>query len=879
VTAMTAPRRLVGAALVALSLGTGAQARAQPPAEGRSLLRDLDHPTTVIAGEADGASTVMNPAALGALRGLNGVFEAVFYDPASRLRGSGVGAFLGAPVGLRALGRRGPPLLTLGGGYQWLMRGAPSWSAGGGAPAALDQPFHKVTLALGLPLERWAPGLSVGLAVHRLWSLHNWGAEGLSQVDVAALWRADRAVGLGLVVRGLNTPRSLSPAGARVFQPLELDPEVALRPIRGRKTLELGLGGRIAAVTSDRGALRPLLWQPRARIRAARRGLGVFAEAEMLRAVSAEARAMGPWRLRWSAGLTLDFGHFGASSGVVGGAGADGGALRLRFSEERYAGALQRPAPRVVTRLALAELRGERGLVRLMEAIEGLPADAAVLVETAGLGLGWAQLEEAREALARLQAGGGAVAVYLSGGGLGAYYLASGADLVIAHPQRRLSIVGVRAEVFYFQELLERLGARGEFLRIAEFKGRPEQVERAAPSAAVAAQQALLLGDLREAVVGAISAGRRARFEAVLGWIDAAPLAPEEARRLGAVDALAFPDELEAALAGRWGRQVRLVTPKTRPAHEGSLGRGPALAVLHVEGVLREGESFEVPLVGQKIAGSKTLCAAISRLREDRRVKAVVVRISSVGGSVAAAAAITRELQRTAAVKPVVVSMGEVAASGGYFIATAGSVIFADALTKTGSIGVFRAKFDLSGLLARLGIGVDARGFGQNAGIGAWTRGYTPEERAAALAGIEASYALFVEAVGAARGMSAVEVDAVARGRVWGGARALRLGLVDRDGGLFEAMAYARAAAGLTADAGVIHAPERPGLVGSLRALGGLRPALASGEASGEAGALASMLALSSGAMQQALAALPASLWMGDDEELALASESITLSQ
>ena len=864
--------RGLAALAVGVALGSGPSGQAGAAPEGRSLLRDLDHPTTVIAGEADGAATVMNPAGLGRLRGVNGVVEAVFGDRGSGRRGAGAGAFLGVPVTLRALGRRGDALFSLGAGYQWL--------AGGGAFVSdvlrvrgVDEPFQKATVALAVPLVRWVAGLGVGLSYSHLWSLRNPVADGLDQLDVGISYAPHAAVAMGLVIRGLNLAGSgpVGEAGARVFQPLEVDPEVALRPIRGRSVLEIGIGGRIAAVVADVPELRPLVWQPRVRLRAQRRGLGVFAEVEAIRALTGAAvRPMTALQPRWMAGLSLDFGRFGAASGVGGGAGVDGGALRLRFSAERYAG-VPLP-PRDVTRIALASYRGDRGLVRLLELLDEVPATATILVETAGLRPGWARLEEIREALGRHRARGGTVIAYMQGGGLGAYYVASAADRVIAHPLSRLAIVGVRAEVFYFQAILERLGARGEFLRIAEYKGRPEQVERSGASPPVAAQRDLLFADLREHVVAAIGVGRGMSAGTVMAAIDAAPLAPGEAQRRGLVDALAHPDEIEAEIGRQVGRKVVLREPGRWARHLAAFREGPQVAVLHVEGVLADGESFSVPLVGQKIAGSRTLCAAIESLREDRRVRAVVVRVDSIGGSVAAAAAIARELELTAAVKPVVFSFGDVAASGGYFIATASTVIFTDALTSTGSIGVFRPKVDLSGVLAKFGIGVDAAGFGAAAGIGSWYHPYTEVERAAALAGIEASYADFVGRVGRARGLDPAAVDAVARGRVWSGARALGLDLADHDGGLHEAIVHARALAGLREDRSeVVHVPVEPGIVKSLRGLSRVKVPLLVGVGASDADA-----EVLDGPLGALLRHLPLNLWLvGGDEALAMSAEAI----
>ncbi|MEZ4385859.1 MAG: S49 family peptidase, partial [Nannocystaceae bacterium] len=486
--------------------------------------------------------------------------------------------------------------------------------------------------------------------------------------------------------------------------------------------------------------------------------------------------------------------------------------------------------------------------------------------------------EELREALVRLRARGGEVLVYLEGASLGSYYVASAADRIVAHPQRRLGIVGVHAEVYYFGELLQKLGARGEFLRIAEYKARPETYERRSASAPVIAQRELFYTDLYSTVVATIAGGRGVRQEVVRGWVDAAPLGPDEARARGLVDALAYADELDDAIEDWLERPVKLRAPSERPAHAHALGRGPEIAVIHVDGILRGGQSFKVPLVGQRIAGAQTLTKAIAAVRKDAHVRAVVVRIDSIGGSVAAAAAIARELELTAAKKPVIVSFGNVAASGGYYVATAGSVIFTDALTSTGSIGVFRPKVDLSGFLAKLGVGVDRVQRGAAAGIGAWTKPYSEAERAAALAGIEASYQIFVDRVAAARGLDPAAVDAVARGRIWRGVRALDRGLADRDGGLYDALVHARALVGRAgARAEIVHLPALTGLKGQLSGLGAfgaVSAANSEGDDDGDADLLGGVGAAVLGPFLPVLRRLPLNLWLTPEaEELAMVTE------
>jgi protease-4 len=915
-------RKRTWAALAAALLA--GEASASPPlapgdlgGEARSLLRDVDRTRTHVAGEADAAAVVANPANMGFLRAVGGVVEGSWARATSQRRGSGVGVFVAVPLSLRLLGvRTAENFLALGVGYQHLR---PTRIASGlaslgelglGSRQQADMPYSKLSLSLAVPLMRWAPGLSLGLAYSRTWSNANILADGLHQFDLALSYRPHRVVALGLVARAVNVPKAghafapdegytLEREIWRVVQPFELDPEIAVRPIRGRRALELAVGARIVPIRAFEPRFSLLPVAPRGRVEAGGRGARVFAEAEAYAHVPYGADRQPPqmaWRL--TGGIEVDLAHVGLAAAPVLGGGADGQPLaqglaaKLRVSAERYASVAASVGEAV--RLDVGKFRGDRGMYRLVEALDALARQhrPVVVLEIDDLKYGWAQIEEVREAVGRLRRAGGKVAAHLRGGGTKDYFLASAAERIYAHPHARLSVVGLRVEVFFFADLLARLGAKAEFVRVAEYKSRPEQFSERTSTEPSQQQRALLLSDTWNHLVRTIAADRRTTPEAVVEWIDAAPHTPEEARARGLVDELGHVDELDERLSAWTGRRVKLRAPSKRERHAEAYGPGPAVAVLHVEGTMSDGESLEVPIVGSKLAGSKTLVRAVKALREDRSVKAIVVRIDSPGGSVACADDVSRELELTARHKPVVISMGDVAASGGYYIATAGQYVFADALTRTGSIGIFRPKVDLSGTLKMFGIGVDELGLGANAGLYSWFKPYTPAERAAAQRGIEAQYRIFVERVARARAMAPGDVDRVARGRVWSGVRARELGLVDAYGGLREAVVYARTRAGLAADDGEVrHYPAAPTVVERVQAVFGLRLPSPLGEA-GDGRALPGAPRAIAGAQSEADAAsplaagaliwvlrrLPAALWLMDGPEpLALAEEVVTL--
>lgn len=900
--------RRVGSLVVLLAAVLAAPPTHANPIEGeaRPITRDAERINTVVAGEADGASTVTNPANLGYLRGINGIIDLALMSPDRRRRGSGVGAFMGVPLPLR--------LLAVGLGYQLLMPWQPEGASnddgvvGGDIdPQGTDDVFHKISVALAVPVGAWvrlargvgrggtsrADGLSVGLSYSRMISSSNFHAHGTQQLDVALSYWPIRYLALALVGRSINQPRTGRSADGSglgegvVVQRAVFDPELAVRPL-GTPALELAVGARISPEVQGSARFRTNVIDPRARITTAKGGVRVFAEAEMLRfnpVFPDDASASARVGARINAGIELRFAHFGIGAAPLMSAGArtpfgvDGAAVRLRLSQERYP-ALTSPRP-VVTKLALSRYSGDRGMWEVVQHLDAAAKRrAAVLVETRGMGLGYAQLEEVREAILRVRNRGGKVIVYLDGGSLRSYFVASAADRIVAHPNASLSILGMTVQTLYYHELLERLGARPEFVRVAEYKAWPEKVHRDSASAPVAEQRHQLSADVWNHVLRMIARERGQDARVVKEWIDAAPLTPRSALARGLVDDLAFPDELDARIEDWLGRRIRIEAPSPSREHRSDYGPPPRVAVLLVHGDLVQGDSFTVPLLGRAVAGDRTLTRQIDALRRDPSVLAVVVRIDSPGGDVWAADAIARKLDLLRKEKPVVVSMGNTCASGGYYIATAGQYVYADATTFTGSIGIFYPKVDVSGTLDKLGISVDEEDFGRRAGMRSWLRPYDDDERAAALADIEASYAEFLGRVARSRSMTLEQADRVARGRVWSGVRAIDEGLVDDYGGLREAIGRARAIAGLRPDEGRIDlVPPPAGRLQNLRALFGFdvpNPLGADGASFGAAvPAAVALRSVIPAGMLSVLRHLPLPLWWSDaPRPLALADQT-----
>ncbi len=843
-------RRARLASAVAFALGLTPTTGLANPQEGetRAITRDADRPYTAVAGEGDGASTVVNPANLGYLNAVNGVLDFGWTTPSARRRGSGVGAFVGVPLPAARRARRlgfGGPLFTLGFGYQYLSPLQPvSAASGEDQPVQPDNPYSKVTVAAALPMMRWAPGLSVGLGYSRLVSVGNFHANA-NLLDLGLAYHPSRFIALGVVAHAVNVPRTgpetsvnvevdesaedvtIGATSNRYSQPFVVEPEVVVRPL-GTPALEVAGGLRWAPTLPDDGPARfeTFRAEPRGRLSVQLGPAKIFAQADLMRFLpvadgSGDLEARSGARI--TAGVEFVDTNIGVAAGVLSSANGrrgfsvDGGVARVRLSAERYDGL--DAAPRRVTRLQVSSFRGERGLWRLVEALEDAgQRGEMVLLETRGLSMGWAQLEEVRAAVRSARLQGARVLAYMEGGGLKSYFLASSAETIIAHPTTSLSIVGMRVETFFFADLLDKLGAKAEFVRIAEYKSVPESYERMGPTPPSDRQRKLLYTDVWNHVLRVVARDRGQDPRSVKRWIDDAPLQPEAAQRDGVVDRLAYPDQLDETLEQLLGRKVRIELPPETDEHVHDYGARPQVAVLVVEGDLSDSKSFEIPLLGRKVAGSITLTKEIERLRQDKNVKAVVVRVNSPGGSVKASEDIARELDLTDAVKPVIISMSDACASGGYYVATGGRFIFADATSLTGSIGIFYPKVDVSGTLDKLGIEVDQLTYGRHAALRSWLKPYTDEERAAAQQGIQDSYAIFTGRVGQARRMTLARVDEVARGRVWSGVRARDVGLVDRYGGLREAVARAEAIASLDpATVDVVLYPEQPSVTENLR--------------------------------------------------------------
>jgi protease-4 len=457
----------------------------------------------------------------------------------------------------------------------------------------------------------------------------------------------------------------------------------------------------------------------------------------------------------------------------------------------------------------------------LLEAAASDPRLAGVLLRIEAPLPGWSAAHSLRRAIAEVVRRGKPVvshAEQLDGASL---LVACASSRILMPETGRVHLVGLRAEGFYFRELLSRMQVEPEVVRIGSHKSAAEMFTRAGMSPEQREQMEALLDDLFQALVEGIAAGRRLSAQQVRDLIDRGPYSAARAREAGLVDDCIYADQLDdvlrelqshgaptPAVARIEARSYRALRMEAAPTQvEGSL------AYLVAQGGIHRG-------VGRGIA-SDGWEVLLESLRTDPEVHGVALRIDSPGGDALASDLIWRALDRLRREKPVVASLAEVAASGGYYMASAADRVFAEAASVTGSIGVIGGKLNLQGLYDKLGIGRDGVERGARAGLLSETRAFTPAERQVVREEMEELYAAFVDRVARGRELPVEAVKRVAQGRVWSGARALPLGLVDAIGGPLEALCELRRQAGFATgerSALQVH-PRVPPLAGLLSLL------------------------------------------------------------
>lgn len=452
------------------------------------------------------------------------------------------------------------------------------------------------------------------------------------------------------------------------------------------------------------------------------------------------------------------------------------------------------------------------GLVRYLERLVADPHIGGVVFRLDGYSPSWAQAQEVRKLLGELRAAGKKVVVWFDQVDTKAYYTVSEADRIVIDPAGGMWLVGLSSSVLFYEELLSKIGIEAQFVRFGRYKSYPESFTERTASKEVEEVRNSVLDALYSEVIRGIGHGRKKTAEQVMSLMDEGPYTSAMAVDAGLCDKAVFADELSDVVAEIAGEKVALLD-RYIPEDEGweMWGELPRIAVITVSGSIVDGESFEVPFLGDRYVGAKTVIGMLEQAEKDPLVKAIVLRIDSPGGSAVGSDHMHRKIQKLQAVKPVVVSMGGVAASGGYYIAAPAKRIFAESGTITGSIGIFTGKFSAAGLFAWLGIHQDLWKRGKNADLFAVDRPWTPEQVMLLTNRLEFYYNAFLKVVADGRKMTVQQVDAVAQGRVWVGSQAVEHNLVDEIGGLDAAIHFAQKEGGLDPSAPfrLVHLPKR----------------------------------------------------------------------
>jgi len=432
----------------------------------------------------------------------------------------------------------------------------------------------------------------------------------------------------------------------------------------------------------------------------------------------------------------------------------------------------------------------------------------AVLLDIDFPAIGWGKADELRDAIKDFRASGKPIYSFMEIGMNKEYYIATATEKVFLPPSGDLYVNGFAAEAMFYKGSLDKLGIEAEIIQIGpKYKNAPDQYTKKEMGEGQREVINAILDEYYGRFSGAISETRKKSPEDVKAIIDNAPYHAGEAQQLGLIDGASYRDQVYEELKNRLGYKaedkLRTVSGndyREIPSDSLGLNNGERIAVVYASGAINVGQSSSGTFGGEMV-GSDTIVKAVNQAAEDSSIKAIVLRVDSPGGSALASDIMWHALENAKAKKPLVVSMGDVAASGGYYIACNANKIVAQPSTVTGSIGMFMGKPVLKGFYDWIGVTSEYVTRGKNAGIFDETRKWSPEERAKMEdQAKKVYYGDFVPKVAAGRNKSNEEIDAIAQGRVWTGTQAKQNGLIDEFGGLEKAIEVAKELAKIPAD-------------------------------------------------------------------------------
>ena len=437
----------------------------------------------------------------------------------------------------------------------------------------------------------------------------------------------------------------------------------------------------------------------------------------------------------------------------------------------------------------------EKSFIAINDAIKTATNDNsidAILIEVGEISGGIANLSSLRRSLKVFKKADKKIFVYSDGMSQLGYYLSSVADSIYLHPISNLEWKGLSAQLMYFKSMLNKIGVKAEPIRVGKFKSAIEPFILDSMSAENEKQIKALLTDLWSEIVQEVSKERNIKENILEKTADnLGYLLPKEAIRLGFIDGVKYEDEIWSLLRKNVHKDFHLVTVRNYNEINKNINlEEDKIVVVYAEGRIVD-KKTETDISAYQY--SKIL----DNILKDEKVKAVVVRVNSPGGSAKASEKIWRKLTLINKNVPVIISMGNMAASGGYYIATAGDTILAEKNTITGSIGVFGLMFNAEELTKNIGVNIERVKTNEMSDFPSLARSLSSREKSRLKKGIEEVYAIFLKRVKDSRGLSSKEVEALAQGRVWSGSQALKLGLIDEIGGITEAINIAKKSANL----------------------------------------------------------------------------------
>ncbi len=615
---------------------------------------------------------------------------------------------------------------------------------------------------------------------------------GLVAWDVATAWRPSASFGAALVVRDLSGPIFGGPGP--LADPASFLLGVTWRP-EGTDSLTLDLAG--ALDTNARVGVRGVVQTTVPYI------------GRLFAAVEAEGLDDEPI-VTALGGVAIDWGQVGVGGGAFW-SDEFQGATPGFFVTARADGVSRRGIPRGRYVLDLeVEGIGARGIVSLVRRLDRALHDdevAGVFLRFRGTGMGSAYAQEVRLMITSLEEAGKPVLCHLdAGSGAELYACAAGSGSYL-DPAGGVRLSGISGTSILFGDFLRNLGVRTDFVRIGRYKSAVEQYTNSRLSGPARDQRQVLYEDAFERRVFDLASDWSLSRGEVRARINEGPYLTPEAVGAELVEGEADENDLRPVLERRFAGYPRR---EERSDWASRRWQDRYVGVVMVDGDIVDGDNVDIPLIGIQQSGGRTVVEAIEAFAADPRCRAMIVRVDSPGGSALASDQMWRAVRRARERKPVIASMGAVAASGGYYVASAGQEIWADPSTLTGSIGIFFGKVDFQPIAENLGVGLEVFRVGDHAGLESLFRPFTPEERALVADKIRIWYRLFLRRIHEGRGMAVEDVHALGQGRVWSGDAALREGLVDRLGGFGAALARARELGELPVDAPIRMAPSRP---------------------------------------------------------------------